>query len=109
MEHRAYEDCINTKKFMVLCNFLFFFLFFFFWPGYAACSILVPQPESNLCPLHWGVWSLNHWTSGGSIFLNVTFRKHITLYVPYAYNLVNMHRNNETFQEFQFLAVSQTS
>lgn len=30
-----------------------FSCFFFFWPHHAACGILVPDQESNLCPLHW--------------------------------------------------------
>ena len=28
-------------------------IFFFFWPQWAACGILVPQPGIELVPLQW--------------------------------------------------------
>ena len=35
--------------------------FFFF--GYMACGILVPQPGNELVTLAMEAWSLNHWTT----------------------------------------------
>lgn len=44
------------KKFTVVILFFFFFFLllfiFIFWLCLAACEILVPNQELNLCPLH---------------------------------------------------------
>ena len=37
--------------------YLFVFLMFIFWPHWAACGILVPQPETELTPSTLQVWS----------------------------------------------------
>ena len=48
----------NTTFFF---NFFLFFFFLIFWPGSAACEILVPQAGIKPVPPALEVWSLNHW------------------------------------------------
>ena len=43
---------------------LIFIFISIFWPHYAACGILFPQPGIEHVPPDLAVLSLNHWTAG---------------------------------------------